>query len=188
MLNLFEATLDNIGVLVAVIIMVLLALVIVSFKVSDFGRMILKTLQNADSDIWPRTWETFWTTASKGKKVPGSTFCEIRIFSGGQHNYVHRTWLHTLWRVSFPKCQISCILDMFSLWNSRFVPTPAWCKFPPYQARLQRPYNPMWGSFCVKKWLTDFFLPIFTHMFRKNQNSMESVGEDERVWFPDPEW
>ena len=95
--------------------MVLLALVIVSFKVSDFGTLILKTLQNADSDIWPRTWETFWTTASKGKKVPGSSFCEIRILSGGQHNYVHRTWLHTMWRVSFPKCQISCILDIFTL-------------------------------------------------------------------------
>ena len=54
--------------------MVLLALVIVSFKVSDFGRMILKTLQNADSDIWPWAWETFWTTASKGKKSPRIIF------------------------------------------------------------------------------------------------------------------
>ena len=73
-LNLFQATLDNIGVLVAVIIMVLLALVIVSFKVSDFGMITLKTLQHADSDIWPRTWETFWATASKGKRRPQQLF------------------------------------------------------------------------------------------------------------------
>ena len=187
MLNLFQATLDNIGVLVAVIIMVLLALVIVSFKVSDFGRMILKTLQNADSDIWPRTWETFWATASKGKKSPRI------IFLWNKNTFRWTAQLCTQDMATYPvKGELSKMSNFvhftFSLWNSRFVPTPAWCKFPPYQARLQRPYNPMWGCFCVKKWLNAFFLHIFTHMLRKNQNSMESVGEDERVWFPDPEW
>ena len=187
MLNLFEATLDNIGVLVAVIIMVLLALVIVSFKVSDFGMMTLKTLQNADSDIWPRTWETFWTTASKGKKVPGSSFCEIRILSGGQHNYVHRTWLHTMWRVSFPKCQISCILDISTL-KIQICANPCLVQVSSLSSKASKTLQSNVSKFAVEKWLNTFFLHIFTHMFRKNQNSMESVGDDERVWFPDPEW
>ena len=164
--------------------MVLLALVIVSFKVSDFGMMILKTLQNADSDIWPRTWETFWTTASKGKKVPGSTFCESRILSGGQHNYVHRTWLHTMWRVSFPKCQISCILDISTLKN-QICANPCLVQVSSLQSKTTKALQ----SHVCNKNLVKAQIYYLHWYFRKNQNSMEQAMEAaDKVWFPDPDW
>ena len=40
---------------------------------------------------------------------------------------------------------------------SRFVPTPPWCTYPAYKARLQRRYNPrknrkeVWGKFGVRE-------------------------------------
>lgn len=63
-----QATLDNIGVLVAVIIMVLLALVIVSFKVwwSNTKWSFEQNYLETDSYVGPWARKTLWTIASKG--------------------------------------------------------------------------------------------------------------------------
>ena len=172
--------------------MVLLALVIVSFKVcGDNMENRFETKLFTDSYVRPRARKTFWTITSKGE-VKRKLKERIHFLLGGQHHHVYRPWLHPMWRVRLfffflPNCKSFLHTNSWSSFIIifRFVPTPAWCKFPPYKARLQRPYNPMY----VKKKLVKAQIYDLHWYFRKNQNSMEQAMEAaDKVWFPDPDW
>ena len=122
--------------------MVLLAFAVVGLKVLTLlkGGIFLLSVISYAWNMGQQKTSINLSSSHPGFLDPHPTQHHIRASAAEnqQPDHLHRPRLHSMRWVSRRMCDGKMFLKPLL----RFVPTPAWCEFPTYVARLQRVYSP----------------------------------------------